>query len=491
MTSSLKVLFLASEAAPFIKIGGLGDVAGSLPIALNDLPAERPDSKQLDIRMALPLHHLINRENYALRPVSSFNISSKNGLIPGEVYETTIEGIKVYLVDGPIMPKDGPIYHNDAGLDGPKFTFFSLAALELARQMNWQPDVLHAHDWHTSPAVYSLSLVRPHEPFFQETASLLTLHNLPYLGIGASQALSNFGLPPAYDSPLPDWANHLPLPLGLLTADHINAVSPGYAQEILTHEFGSGLQDFLRTRSSSISGILNGIDLDQWNPEQDKHLIASYSLEDISPRKQNKIALLEEFDLIPDPSGRTALLAMINRMDHQKGVDLVPDALRLISDQPWQAVILGTGDPEVEVAAKRLEDEFPDRIRVAIRFDGALARRMYSGADALLIPSRYEPCGLTQMIAMRYGCVPIARSTGGLRDTISDYHHSEFSTGFLFRDPTPEALAEAIRRTLEVYADQRRWRYLQLRGMKQDFSWEKSAQQYYSLYLSLIKRKTA
>jgi starch synthase len=403
-----------------------------------------------------------------------------------------LDGLPVYLIAGPLIPADAPVYTPDAGADGVKFTFFSLAALELARQLDWAPHVVHANDWHTAPAVYALGLRREGDAFYRHTATLLGLHNLPYLGVGAGQALADFGLPPASNSALPEWARDVPLPLGLLSADHIVAASPTYAQEILTPEFGSGLQEFLETRSGRISGILNGLDVERWNPHDDSLLAVNYSVDDLTQRAANKVALQAEFDLQPDLN--VPLLAMVTRMDHQKGVDLVPEALRLLVSSrtharlPWQAIILGTGDPGVEAAARQLEVDFPSRVRAALRFDAALSHRLYAGADMLLIPSRYEPCGLTQMIAMRYGCVPVARATGGLRDTIADFDRSADSTGFLFNEPTPEALAGALVRALHTYARPRAWHGLQSRGMRRDFSWARFARQYLELYLSLTRQ---
>lgn len=483
-----------------MKIGGLGDVAGSLPLALHNLPIDSLGFDSLDIRLALPLHHVIDRQTYNLRPVVSFSVPKRDGSIPGNVYSTQLKGMTVYFIDGEVIPKQGAIYHSDAGLDGTKFVFFSLAALELTKQLNWIPHVLHANDWHTAPAVYALSLLRDHEPFFNRTATLLTIHNLPYLGTGTGPALKMLGIPPSQETRLPQWSRDLPLPLGLLAADHINAVSPGYAQEIMTPEFGAGLQDFLKTRQDSISGILNGIDLNQWDPGTDPYLAANFTLRTLTKRKENKLQLLREANLKPEP--RTPLLAMISRIDYQKGVDLIPDTFDKIADKPWQAIILGTGDPSIEAAARALEEKYPQRVRVKILFDAPLARRIYAGADTLLIPSRYEPCGLTQMIAMRYGAVPIARATGGLVDTIVGYRDdmetrsSEQpkqqlqSTGFLYHHSSSEALAESIQHALRVYADQRRWRGLQIRAMKQDFSWEKSAHQYLELYKSISVNNT-
>jgi starch synthase len=501
MPSTLRALFIASEAGPFVKIGGLGDVAESLPQALLSLNTDTHIPGGIDIRLVIPFHHVIERSSYDLRVVTNFEVPHRDGDIPAEVFVTSLNGLSVYLIDSPIMPKDGMVYHSDAGLDGPKYTFFSLAALQLARQLDWKPHILHANDWHTAPAVYALSLTRGQDPFFANTATLLTIHNLPYLGSGTEGALSAFGLPPTEDPSIPRWARHLPLPLGLLTADHISTVSQGYAQEILTPEFGSGLHDFLKTRAESISGILNGIDTERWNPMEDPSIAVNYNRIDLIRRKKNKSKLQAELGLTQDAD--VPLLAMVTRMDYQKGVDLVPNALSMVADLPWQIVILGTGDPGIEAAIRAFAKEYSNRVQAAIRFDAPLARRIYSGADVLLIPSRYEPCGLTQMIAMRYGGVPIARKTGGLADTISDYQEDQVSkaskpssvrrrsTGFLFKQASHKALARAIQRAIHVYEDQRRWRGMQLRAMKKDFSWENSARQYLQLYQSLATKKQA
>ncbi len=477
----LNVLFLAAEARPFISAGGLGEVALSLPQALRRLEVSPPE-----VRLAIPLHGGIRKENFDLRPVAEFSLPRGEESLPVRAFETRLDGLPVYLIAGPPIPDapDAPLYQPDAALDGEKFTFFSLAALELARQLRWQPDIVHANDWHTSPAVYALRLRRAQDPFYRKTATLLGLHNLPYLGVGAGTAMNAYGLPPADEtSPLPWWARNMPLPLGLLSADHIVAVSPGYAQEILTPEFGAGLHEFLNLRSPDISGILNGIDVHTWNPEDDPLIAARFSVETLRHRLHNKTALQKEFRLPAEDAA--PLLAMVTRMDHQKGVDLALEALRQVSDLQWQAILLGSGDPALEEAARRLERDFPHRVRALITYDKPLSHRIFAGADALLMPSRYEPCGLTQMIAMRYGCVPIARATGGLRDTIRDYLQYADSTGFLFRSPSAVSLAGAIRRALAVYGQAHNWKGLQRRGMREDFSWERSARQYARLYRRL------
>lgn len=476
MTASLSVLLLASEAEPFVKVGGLGDVAGSLPRALR--------RQGFDIRLAIPLHGVIQRADYDLRREASFEIPNNTGPIPVEVFSTKLDELPVYLISGPPFRPADPVYSNDWGFDAHKYIFFSLAAMELARSLNWQPAILHANDWHTAAAVYWLALNRPIDPFFAQTASLLTVHNLPYLGSGGSAPLTAFGLPPANKAPLPDWARHLPLPLGLLTTDYISAVSPTYASEILTPEFGSGLQDFLASRADRITGILNGLDQEEWDPNSDWRLSSAYDQQKLALRPINKIALQQEWNLRPDPN--IPLLAFIGRLNQQKGVDLIMEALRNFINPPWQAIFLGTGIPELEDVVDKLQRDFPEQVRAVLRFDAPLSHRIYAGADMMLVPSRYEPCGLVQMIAMRYGCVPIAHATGGLKDTVFE-SGSDRDNGFLFYEATPQALGDAIHRAIMLYAFQPRWQELQRRGMQQDFSWEKSAREYGELYQKLVK----
>jgi starch synthase len=488
LNPGLKVLFLAAEADPFVKVGGLGDVAGSLPAALRLLSCQGGTSEDtrfsIDVRLVIPSHGNIQTQLYPQKQTLRFTIPFENGSIPVEVLETEVKGLPVYLISGPMIAAQGPVYTGDNEADGYKFTFFSLAALELARQIGWVPQILHANDWHTAAAVYALKLQRQPGSYFEHTAAILGIHNLPYLGIGAGAALAAFGLPPATGSGLPSWAQHVPLAMGLASADWIVAVSPTYANEILTPEFGAGLNDYLMTRSKSISGILNGIDSEYWDPAQDDSLSVRFDSQHLSARRLNKTALQYEFGL--ESSSSIPLLAMVTRLDFQKGVDLALDALRLTADVPWQAIFLGKGNPEIEKMAQQMERDFPGRFRSAIRYDATLSRRLYGGADALLLPSRYEPCGLAQMIAMRYGCVPIAHATGGLRDTIQDVSQGDGGKGFLFEAATPLELAHTIRRTLGTYSVPERWRILQVNGMRQDFSWNHSACQYLSLYQNLI-----
>ena len=475
---SLNVLFLAVEAEPFIKIGGLADVAGSLPLALRSLSNQDVPARKLDVRMVLPLHRMLVAESATMRQVAEFPVYRLGRNLPARVFETSMAGMPVYFISGEPIDSAASVYSQDPALDREKFTFFSLAALEMTRHMAWQPDVIHANDWHTALALYALRS-RLSDPKNRRMRSMLTLHNLPYMGGDGTDVLAAYGLIPPIDKALPEWARTQPLPLGLWSADAVVAVSPTYAHEILTPEYGCGLEAFLGNRSASITGILNGLDLAAWDPETDKTLSGNFSVANLSGRTANKATLQSQLGLRED--ARLPILAMIGRIDQQKGVDIISDVLRQITDLPWQFVLLGSGDPILESALRALELEFPERVRSVIRFDAQLGRTIYGGADMLLMPSRYEPCGLAQMIAMRYGCVPVVHATGGLKDTVK-----EGKTGFLFPATEAAAMLEALRRALSTYASPGKWEQFQRNGMAEDFSWTRSAEQYAELYRSLI-----
>jgi starch synthase len=464
----MKVLFLAAEAAPLVKIGGLGDVGGELPRALGRLG--------IDVCLAIPRYPQLADQVRGRSARAVVEVPRPAGPLKAEVYETTVAGVRTWLVAGEPVDRAPGVY-GDAALDASKFTFFALGALQACRATGWQPDVVHAHDWHTAPA---LAWMRTVADGWESTASLLTIHNLPYMGAGGGDALGEYGLSPADHPLLPDWARMLPLPLGMAHADFITAVSPGYAAEIQTPSFGCGLEAFLASRSDTLRGILNGIDTDVWDPARDPSLLSTYSLRSIDARASNKADLQRAVGLPVEP--RTPLVAMVTRLDAQKGVDLALDAMARLAYHPWQLVLVGTGDPALEDRAQAFAAGEAERVRFLPTFDAELARRVYAGADVILVPSRYEPCGLVQMIAMRYGAVPIVRRTGGLKDTVVAYEPQDKGTGFLFGPAEPEALADVINEALGVFEDPRAWLGLQLRAMAQDFSWSRSARAYVDLY---------
>lgn len=473
MSKTINVLFLAAEADPFIKVGGLGDVAGSLPHALRALSN---DEIKLDVRLVLPYHPAVKAEN--LRPLEVFSLPRSGSEVGVEAFETTLNGMPVYFIGGEPIRANGSVYSLDAKLDAEKYTFFSLAALELPNQLNWQPDVVHANDWHTALSIYG-NLTKRWEANARHVAGVVSLHNLPFMGPDVSALLEAYGIKLA-QTDLPDWARVMPLPLGLWASDAIVAVSPGYAGEVLTEEFGCGLHDFLQLRKETISGVLNGIDTVSFDPVIDKNIGVNYDSTTIEKRVINKKLLQDRLGLKLDPD--VPLLAVISRMDVQKGVDLAFTALKNMKRVDFQAVILGTGDPKLEESARELQALFPEKIKAELRFDAKLARQIYAGADMILMPSRYEPCGLAQMIAMRYGCVPVVRAVGGLKDTVK-----QAETGFVFEKIHHMSLVGAVKTAMKSMKDKETWRTIQRAGMQMDFSWEASARAYLELYLSLVK----
>jgi starch synthase len=448
-------------------------VAGTLPRALRALSN---DELKLDVRLVLPMHNVIKPDT--LRPAGIYSIPRGKSEVQVEVFEGTLDGMPVYFLSGDPIRAGGSVYSSNNKLDGEKYTFFSLAALELPRQINWSPDIIHANDWHTALAAYG-NLVKRWDEKTRRVSSVVAIHNLPFMGPDVSEILESYGLPLA-NTDLPNWARVMPKPLGLWASDAIVAVSPTYANEILHEEFGCGLQDFLRNRTESLSGILNGMDTASFDPQTDSTLAVNFNADTLSLRPQNKAALQERVGLpvIPD----IPLFGMVTRMDVQKGVDIALKGLKMLAKQKWQLVLLGAGDPKLEAMAKKLQEELPDRVRVETRYDAKLARQIYGGADVFLMPSRYEPCGLSQMISMRYGCVPLVRAVGGLHDTVTD---SE--TGFVFVEARAKPFNDAIRRALALYPYHSRWAALQKSGMALDFSWPHSAQKYVELYRKLVQ----
>ena len=465
----MRVLFLAAEATPYVKVGGLGDVAGSLPDALRALGH--------DVRLVIPGYGAIDWDRWKPQPIASFPVPHRSGFQKADVY---LAGKDAYLVTGPPIPMHRGIYGASIAEDGPKFLFFSLAALWACGTLGWTPDVVHANDWHTAGAVSWLATVGRRDPFYRSVATLLTIHNLPHLGRGAGPYLGDYGLPtaPVIEALPPDLRDAL-LPIGIATADYLSAVSPTYAREIRTPEGGNGVDGVLRARADRLAGVLNGIDAAAWDPARDSALAERFDASRLDRRPANKAALQHEAGLAR--GDRIPLLAAVSRLDPQKGLDAAVPAVWAYLAAGGQFVLLGTGDSALEREFARMEAERPGQASVRLRFDAGYAHRIYAGADMILIPSRYEPCGLTQMIAMRYGAVPVARRTGGLADTVTDAGETG-GTGLMFDALTPESVSDALDRALAVYAQPNRWRQLQERGMAQDFSWRRSALSYQELY---------
>lgn len=484
----LKVLFLAAEAAPLVKVGGLADVAGTLPAELR--------RKGHDVRVVLPLHPALRSRVADAKPAARPAVSARGSVMQAEAYAFDLDGVPAYLIDGPPLRASDSIYHADSGRDAPKYVFFSLAALELARALGWKPDLVHTNDWHTAAANLWLAGRGRQDRFFKDARSILSIHNLPYFGHNAGWALAQFGLgvpdkiangPRSEADPaegdrfgaLPYWAFSMLLPLGIAAADMNVAVSPSYAEEILTPEFGAGLEDYLRTQSDRITGILNGLDQEAWDPAADPRLAQPFRLSSIAQRAANKAALQERLNLDPDPA--VPLIGMVSRLNEQKGIDLALPALECWCARGHQAAILGAGDPWLEQQCQAFAARHRHRAAVQTGYDDELARLIYGGSDYFLIPSRYEPCGTSQMIAMRYGSIPIVRAVGGLKDTVQDLTRAE-GTGLVFAEASAPAAALALGRAEELFRQKERMGAVQARCMEKDFGWARSVEAYLAVY---------
>ncbi len=474
-------------------MGGLADVAGSLPRALRRLGH--------DARLALPKYRRINEARFGLtRIVDSMPVPTGPDHELVSVFESTVEGMPAYLVGNDKYFGRQEVYGYDD--DGERFVFFCRATLEMLKKLDWQPDVIHCNDWHTGIIPNWLKTIYQDDPFFAPTATAFTIHNLAYQGIFSPEllefaGLADYGLIP---HPTDEGLSRVVVLMarGILFADVINAVSEKYAQEILTPEYGERLDPILAQRRDRLFGILNGLDCEVWDPATDPDIAINYDVAPpLSPpklggrmggRMENKLALQREAGLSPDPD--VLLIGMISRLADQKGFDILTEASDQLMEMDLQFVLLGTGDERYHRIFANVAGKYQGQAAVFLKFDPALARRIYAGSDAFLMPSRFEPCGLGQMIAMRYGSVPIVRSTGGLADTVEDYDPTTGQgNGFAFDEYSEEALLAAVKRALETYRRQDIWRTLMERGMQADFSWRASAQKYVELYHKALEFK--
>ncbi len=482
--NSIKILFLSAEAAPLVKVGGLGDVAGSLPNAIRELKYHSDPPEKIDIRVAIPYYPSIKDTNLPVLLIGSKHLQQGSVNFHAEFYETVTTHSKLYLVDFPALKTSPRIYGEDPEMELEKFIQFNFSCLYLPSILDWNVDILHSNDWHTALVNHILRNATKNFQGFGDTKLILGIHNLPYMGPESVRLLKKYAIPHTTISDLPDWGTRQPLPMGLAASDAIVTVSPTYAKEILTSEFGCGLEKFLVNRKDRVFGILNGLDINYWNPQSDPDIPVHFSQEDLDLRSRIKSQIQENFKLVRDDS--IPLLVVISRMDWQKGIDLLFEGFHKTRNWDFQLILLGTGNPELEKASLELQKVFPDNVRSILQFDLSLSKRLYAGGDMILLPSRYEPCGLAQLIAMRYGCIPVARRTGGLADTIIDSGRPKQQTGFLFEKASAASFLSALDRALESFQNKNRWRTIQKNAMNQDFSWTISAQRYLELYKSLL-----
>ena len=479
-----RILFVVSEMAPWIKTGGLGDVAGALPVALSRLGCE--------VKVLMPAYADALKRLGHTQPVEPFippaGLSQTRLLTPQEAPD----GPELWLLDAPgFSDRSGNPYVNEFNQEWPdnamRFQRLALvgAAITAGQAgLTWRPEVVHCHDWQTGLLPLHAMLHRVPIP------SIFTIHNLEYRGLFAPDVLGQLGLPSwLYHPDALEFYGHVSfIKGGLLFADRLTTVSPTYADEICTPEGGCGLDGLLRLRRDRLHGILNGIDHRVWDPAHDAHLPATYNVHDLLGKATCKRVLQESMGLTVDPG--VPLIGVVSRLIPQKGIDLILQALPRLLELPAQLVVLGQGDPALEQGLREAAALWPQRLAVQLTFSEMLAHRIEAGSDMFLMPSRFEPCGLNQLYSLRYGTIPIVRRSGGLADTVVDANAATLqtgsATGIVFDMPTADALAEAVQRAVQLYHDYHLWGELMWRAMSQDFSWERSAHDYLAVYEQAI-----
>ena len=475
-----KILFVTSEAHPLIKTGGLADVCGSLPKALAEL--------NQDIRLIIPNYQAL-KSSESVRFLFSLRVDNRNI----NILETKLpdSNVLVWLVDYPTFYNfPGNPYVDELGEpwanNAERFGLFCRVVVEAAMDrvyQDWKPDVVHCNDWQSGlvPALLSLENNRP--------ATVFTIHNMAYQGLFPVSDVALLNLPGQLWHPAGlEFHNQLSfIKGGLVYADYVTTVSPTYALEIQTPDYGYGLEGLLEHRNESLGGIINGVDLDQWDPETDVYLTHQFSTKNLDQKSLNKTELQAKF-LLPI-NDDVPLLGLIGRLVEQKGIDLILECLPELLAMDVQFVLLGSGDKDFEKQLEAIALDYPNKMAIKIGYDESLAHLIEAGSDVFLMPSRFEPCGLNQMYSQRYGTIPVVRKTGGLADTVTDTLPETLSnnsaSGIVFNEASASSLFEAIKRVLILYSVPESWKKMQLAGMKKDFSWQKSAQEYLALYDSL------
>ncbi|VAX31730.1 Glycogen synthase, ADP-glucose transglucosylase [hydrothermal vent metagenome] len=477
----MRVLIASSEAIPYCKTGGLADVAGVLFKELNVM--------NIDARLILPLYSNISRYFELTDTGIDLNIFLGNRLYSGRVYTHNkaifIGCDELYGREGLYGDRTGDFADNAL-----RFSYFCRAILQVCKALDFRPDIIHLNDWQTSLVPLYLRTEYRGDDFFRDTLTLLTIHNLGYQGLFPPEDLSAIGLGREVFNPegIEFYGKVNFLKAGILYADMLSTVSKRYAEEITTPEYGFGLDGILKKRSNDLFGILNGIDYREWSPEVDKLIQRRYSAEDLKGKLLCREKLMKQCNIKLKKGA--PLLAFVGRLSMQKGVELIIAGLDKLLDYGCGVILLGTGTKEAEESLLSISREGRENLYIRLDFDEGFAHSVYAGSDMVMMPSRYEPCGLVQMIALRYGTVPVARNTGGLSDTIEDYNAlTDTGTGFLFDDYNLAVFLESIKRALTLYPFSRRWQKLMKRGMAKDFSWRRFASEYVELYKEALKRR--
>jgi starch synthase len=494
MARALNVLFLSSEVDPFAKTGGLADVSGALPQAIRALDHE--------IRVMMPRYGLINERKAKLHDMirlKDIGIPAGNRVHPASVKSSFLGNdhgkVQVYFVDNAhLFGRHGLYVHPETKKDyednDVRFTFFSRSVLEILKQLGWRPDIIHCNDWQTGLVPAYLKTLYSDDPFYRDTRTVFTVHNMAYQGIFPASSFPITQLPPDQFSEkgVEAYGNLNLLKSGLVHADAITTVSEKYAEEIrTTDEYGCGLQELLQHRRRDLSGILNGIDYTVWDPSVDEHIPARYDVRNLEVKAENKKALLARMNLPYDEE--TPVIGIISRLADQKGFDLIGAVINDLAKMNLQLVVLGTGEKKYHDLFEKAVRKYPQKMAAELGFNNELAHWIEAGSDMFLMPSRYEPCGLNQIYSLRYGTIPVVRATGGLDDTIQDYQPSTGEgTGFKFVQYNSTEMLKALHRALHVFANQPAWKKLMKTGMGMDFSWEASAKKYVQLYRNLVRK---
>lgn len=484
----MNVLLISAEADPFAKVGGLADVVGSLPKALRELG--------IDARVLIPCYQFIDHARYGITPLFSFRITRPTGTINVDILTTTHQGVPFYFLRGwPYFGEEHTVY-SEWDYDVPRFVFFCQAAIAMIEAMRenggWFPDTIHVNDWHTGLIPFLVDEKRRTEPEWAGVGTMVGIHNMAYQGEHVGGWLWELGIPGrTHPELLQRGLTDNMLAIAIAYSDVVTTVSPRYAIEIQYPYMGYGLDDLIRTRINDLYGILNGMDYDVWNPETDPLIVSNFNADTfVEKRPPNKAELQRDSKLAVRDD--VPVIGMVTRLVWQKGLDLAMPALRrLLVGHDVQFIALGSGEPEYNAQLFQLGADFHWKASANIGYNAAVAQRIYAGCDLFLMPSHYEPCGIGQMNAMRYGALPVVRETGGLADSVTNYDNGdgERGTGFMFQWETADALYNTLLWAIQTYHQRPdAWRRMQERAMRTDFSWRRSAEEYKTLYRQAAER---
>ncbi|MBN2135569.1 MAG: glycogen synthase GlgA [Acidobacteria bacterium] len=490
----MKILYVSAEMVPFAKEGGLADVAGALPVALS--------KEGIDVRTIMPAYRKIDRKKFSLKPVKGITpvkINYNGQELESSLLEGKLPGSDViaYFVENEYFFGREGVYNNPDTKEGyednaERFVFFTRSIMELIKQLGWQPDLIHLNDHHTSLIAAYIKRLHAHDNFYKKMKVLLSIHNLGYQGIYPKEIMwfAMFDQSEYYPMSAFEFFDKVNfMKIGIIFSDIINTVSKTYAQEIMSsEEYGFGLEGVLRDRKDDLYGIVNGIDYSVWNPETDELIPNKFSIKDLTGKTKNKELLIKEQGL-SFAEKKVPLLGIISRLADQKGFDILEGCMDDLMENDIRLIVLGTGQKKYHDMFEEYSKKYPGKIGVNLTFNNELAHKIEAASDMFLMPSRYEPCGLNQLYSMKYGTIPIVRTTGGLKDTVTPFDsQTGKGTGFTFDGYSSEELMVTISKALMAYQDKDKWAVLVQNAMNEDFSWSRSAKEYIELYNKALKK---